>query len=153
LKEGFEHEKPEQEISYTRSQFLNLRLEELGELRHEEVWSLVSKVQCDDGTSMHIPMMNFHLEGVGLEAIKEALKHICGSDRGCILNSGRFFHYYGDFLLDEGAWIKFMAEFLMPCILVSPRYIGHRLYEGYCTLRLTTQKSFKPKLPKVIEIF
>ena len=149
---GFEHDKPKQEKNYSRKDFLDLTLEQLQKSKSKEVWSFVSKVQCDDGISRHIPMMNFHPEEVGLKAIKEAINHICGAKRGCILDSGRFFHYYGNFLLDENEWRKFMAEFLMPCILVSPRYVGHRLYDGYCTLRLTAQKQFKPKLPEVIDI-
>ncbi len=152
LKDAFKHEKPKKEISYTRNQFLHLQLKQLEKSQGKKVWSFVSKVQCNNGSSMHIPMMNFHPAVSGLEFIKEAVNHICGGNRGCILNSGRFFHYYGDFLLGEKAWIKFMAEFLMPCILVSPRYVGHRLHDGYCTLRLTAQKTYKPKIPEVIEV-
>lgn len=152
LKDSFEHEKPEREISYNRERFLNLKLDQLEKVPNDQVWSFVSKVLCDDNTFRHISMMNFHPENVGMEAVRETVKHICGARSGCILDSGRFFHYYGDFLLDESDWLKFMAEFLMPCILVSPRYIGHRLHDGYCTLRLTTEKSYKPKLPEVIEV-
>ena len=73
-------------------------------------------------------------------------------NKGVLLDSGRFQHYYGDFLLDENEWIQFMAEFLMPTFLVSPRYIGHRLYDHYCTLRLTSNNQYKPKVPEVVEI-
>jgi len=39
----------------------------------------------------------------------------------------------------------------MPVILVSPRYIGHRLRDGYSTLRLTSDTTFKPKVPELID--
>ena len=97
-------------------------------------------------------MMNFHPDNVPNDIIEKALSYICKSKKGVLLDSGRFFHYYGDFLLNEKEWIKFMAEFLMPCVIVSPRYIGHRLYYGDCTLRLTADSKYKPKIPTVIKI-
>ncbi|MFH0890837.1 MAG: hypothetical protein V1856_02285 [Candidatus Liptonbacteria bacterium] len=149
---GFNHDKPIKEIVYDRDNFLSLNLAELEKLTENEVWSLTSKVLCVGNVYKHIPMMNFHPENIDLGVIKKALKYICGKKSGCLLNSGRFFHYYGNFLLTSDKWIKFMAEFSMPCVVVSPRYIGHRLHDGYCTLRLSTEKSYKPKLPEVIEI-
>ena len=149
--EGFIHEKPTKEILYNREEFIHLNLGELEESINE-AWSLVSKVLCTGNIYKHIPMMNFHNEEVSLKKIEKIVKYICGNKSGCLLESGRYFHYYGNFLLDYNDWIKFMAEFLMPCILVSPRYIGHRLYDGYCTLRLTVEKSYKPKIPVVVKI-
>lgn len=144
LQESFIHELPRQEKIYTRKQFLRLQLSQLEKLPKDQVWALCSKVRLANGAFAHIPMMNFHPEGVGIEAIKETIKQICPNRGGCILSTGRFFHYYGDFLLTQKQWQMFMAEFLMPCIVVSPRYIGHRLHDGYCTLRLTTQIPHKP---------
>ena len=98
-------------------------------------------------------MMNFHPEeGVGLDDVKKVLGHICSDKRGVLLDSGRYYHHYGDFLLEEDEWIQFMADFLIPSILVSPRYVGHRLHEGFCSLRLTADGEYKPKIPEVIEI-
>ena len=149
---GFNHDKPTKEIFYNRNEFLDLNFKKLEKLPKNEVWSLTSKVLCTGNIYKHIPMMNFHSENIDLSVIKKALKYICGKKSGCLLDSGRFLHYYGNFLLTNNDWVKFMAEFLMPCVIVSPRYIGHRLNDGYCTLRLTTEKSYKPKLPEVIEI-
>ena len=149
---GFNHDEPIKEIVYGRDKFLSLNLTELEKLAENEVWSLTSKVLCVGNIYKHIPMMNFHSDNVDLKIIKKTLKYICNKKSGCLLDSGRFFHYYGNFLLTNDKWIKFMAEFLMPCVVVSPRYIGHRLHDGYCTLRLTTEKSYKPKLPKVIKV-
>lgn len=152
LRSSFEHTEPYGEALYTRSRFLNLQMQQLKNIKKYSAWSVTSKVLCKDDAFRHVPMMNFHPEGGGIEMIKESLKYICGDNKGCILNSGRFFHYYGDFLLDESEWINFMAEFLMPCVLVSPRYIGHRLYYDSCSLRLTADKLHKPKVPTIIEV-
>ena len=97
-------------------------------------------------------MMNFHPDNVSLDAINESLKIICPNSKGVILETGRFFHYYGMSLLSEEKWLQFMAEFLMPCVVVSPRYVGHSLYDGYCSLRLTTDTKYKTKIPEVIAI-
>jgi len=150
---GFSHNKPIKEVIYSRDKFLSLNLSKLEKLAENEVWSLTSKILCVGNVYKHIPMMNFHPDSIDLKVIKKTLKYICGEKSGCLLDSGRFFHYYGNFLLTSDKWIKFMAAFLMPCVIVSPRYIGHRLHDGYCTLRLTTEKSYKPKLPEVIEVY
>ncbi len=116
------------------------------------MWSFCSKVECKGGKYKHIPMMNFHPDNVSLDAINESLKIICPNSKGVILETGRFFHYYGMSLLSEEKWLQFMAEFLMPCVVVSPRYVGHSLYDGYCSLRLTTDTKYKTKIPEVIAI-
>jgi len=152
LNTSFEHPKPIKTKTYLRDAFLQLELLDLGKIVGHEVWSMTSLVSCTDGESRHIPMMNFHPIDASLGDIKKTLAHICRNYRGAILDSGRYFHYYGDVLLSQEEWLKFMADFLMPCIIVSPRYIGHRLYDGYCTLRLTTEQTYKVKVPRVIEL-
>lgn len=150
LNRSFIHTLPIQQKIYKREEFIKLKLNDLNKLGDSQVWSLCSKVECEDGEYKHIPMMNFHPEGISLEIIKQSIKHIYPNKNGVILHSGRFFHYYGNFLLSENEWIKFMAAFLMPCVLVSSRYIGHRLHDGYCSLRLTTDTKYKTKIPEVI---
>mgnify|MGYP004190599807 FL=1 len=97
--------------------------------------------------------MNFHPENIAREDIKKAINYISHGHNGVLLDSGRYQHYYGNFLLNESEWKKFISEFLMPTVLVSPRYIGHRLYDGYCALRLTADDKYKTKIPEVVEIF
>jgi hypothetical protein len=150
--DGLEHSRPIKNQEYYRQEFSQLALDDLYNLGENQVWSITSKIRTSDGKTKHLPMMNFHPENGSEEDIKKALKYICGNKRGVLLDSGRFQHYYGDFLLDENEWIKFMAEFLMPTVLVSSRYVGHRLHDGYCTLRLTADGQYKPKVPKVVEI-
>ena len=149
---AIEQPDPILEKIYERNDFLKLKLERLETLPSDEVWSLTSKVLCLDKIDRHIPMMNYHPEDVSLEDIIKSTKIISGEREGVILSSGRFFHYYGNFLLDQGEWKKFMIDFLMSTILVSPRYIGHRLIKGYCTLRLTTDKEYKTNIPRVISL-
>ena len=149
---ALQHPKPIREVELSRKNFLDLKLTDLEQLPEDQVWSLTSKVVCQDGIDKHIPMMNFHPHGISLEDIVVAIKVICNKEKGVILQSGRFFHYYGNSLLSEGDWMKFMLDFLMPCVLVSPRYIGHRLSNKYCTLRLTTDSKYNKVIPRVIKL-
>lgn len=135
----------------SRQEFLKKGIKPLPPLPHHHVFSLNSRVRCSDGTSHHIPMMNFHMErDLTWEEVEKAVRYITSDQPGFLLRSGRFLHYYGNFLLEEKEWPEFMGKFLMPCILVSPRYIGHCLQRGYCSLRLTTDQEFKPCFPAVI---
>lgn len=57
-------------------------------------------------------------------------------------DSGRSFHGYGETLLSETEWSKFMGLLLLanqPKLepTVDPRWIGHRLLAGYASLRWT----------------
>lgn len=135
-----------------RGRFLEFALDDLDHLSPGQVWSMTSHVQCGDGKSRHIPMMNFHPVGIGRREIKEAILTLCGAIDGVILDTGRFSHYYGDDLLEKDDWVRWMAGFLGPCVLVSPRYIGHRLHHGYASLRLTDDEDYKPVIPTVIEV-
>lgn len=150
--EGFEHPQPLKIREYSRREFSCLSINSLYDLPEKQVWSITSQVKCIDGKIRHIPMANFHPEKCSYDSIKKALKYICGDHNGVLLDSGRFQHYYGNFLFEEDEWIKFMAELLMPTLLVSPRYVGHRLYVGYCSLRITTDSRYKPQAPRVVEI-
>ena len=159
LKTGLLHLVPLEDKWFKRSVFLDLNLKTLQILKNNEVWSVNSKVMCygtEDFSvdySMHIPMINFHPEsGVGVGDIIETINAICPNQEGYLLESGRYYHYYGNCLLNEREWQLFLAQFLMPCIIVSPRYIGHALSDGYCSLRLTAEAIYKPKIPTVIQI-
>jgi hypothetical protein len=154
IKESFDFSDAVSKRLYSREEFIILTLTDLPKLEKHQVWSIVSKVKCSDNTYKHISMMNFHPEDkvISQKEIIIAIKHISGNQNGVLLDSGRFFHYYGNFLINEKEWIKLMVSFLMPCIFVSPRYIGYVLHRGYCTLRLTADDKYKIKIPEVIEV-
>lgn len=150
---GLGHLRPLEYMTLCRQDFLDARIKSEPEIGI--VWSMTSEVVCAIGMKKcvrHIPMMNFHPEGIGIEEIEQALNVICSTWKGVILDSGRHQHYYGNHLLDKDSWVKWMAEFLGPCVLVSPRYIGHRLHHGYASLRLTSDSKYKPVVPIVIKV-
>lgn len=153
IEESLEHVVPIETKVYLANNLCKISLEKLPKLRKDEVWSITSKVTCHDNVDRHIPFMNFHPIDISFDELQTAINVIRPNMHAAMLSTDRFYHYYENDLLTKEEWIKFMANFLMPCVLVSPRYIGHRLYDGYGTLRLTKAKELKIKQPTVISIF
>jgi hypothetical protein len=70
--------------------------------------------------------------------------------------SGRSFHGYGETLLIQEEWIRFMGLLLLanqPRLdpTVDPRWIGHRLLAGYAALRWTKNTDQYLSLPTLVE--
>lgn len=114
--------------------------------------SLTSRVWDDRGRlAGHLALMNLHPVGFhDQEELRRALDDVVGGRAGYLLASGRHLHYYGRWLLSTADWRRFLAQFLMPCVLVSPRYVGHSLYRGFCSLRLNAVPPFKPTVPSLL---
>lgn len=114
--------------------------------------SVTSRIYDDERTFVgHLAIMNLHPVGFrSTDELCQALQTVCGEFQGLLLASGRFHHYYGFRLLDSSSWLRFLAQFLMPCTLVSPRYVGHSLYRGFCALRLNKAGPYKAVVPHVV---
>lgn len=103
--------------------------------------------------SGHLALMNLHPEGYLSEAeLGDAVLRVAGGIPGYLLSSGRFYHYYGTRLLSDAGWLDLLSRFLLPCTLVSPRYIGHSLSRRYCALRLNSVPPHKPRIPHLISV-
>ena len=126
--------------------YLGLMLSDLAE---GEVLALCSKVKLRDGSSGHIPMMDFRCKpgAPNLEGTVVALREAHDGD-GAILNSGRSYHFYGFSVLDGEAWLRFLARSLLLAPFTDARYIAHRLLDGLCALRISASKE-KPIVPFV----
>ncbi|MBC7283167.1 hypothetical protein [Hoeflea sp.] len=112
------------------------------------VMSMTSSVK---NGSFHIPMMNLHPnDGVLIEDILNFIRKIYPNKSGYLLSSGRHFHYYGDFMIDENGWRELIGNFLIAYDFVHPGYCGFRMFDGFSTLRLTTHPVFKPHIPRVV---
>jgi hypothetical protein len=97
--------------------------------------------------------MNLHPEGLdGIESLVRAIREITDGVSGYLLGSGRYFHYYGRRILRSEEWIRFLAQFLMPCFIVSPRYVGHSLFQGFCAVRLTSAAPYKSTVPTLLTV-
>ena len=99
----------------------------------------------------HIPMMDFSCEASpeNLEKIQKFLKKI--RQRGVVLSSGRSYHYYGVDLLSKKDWLIFLGRCLLFTGYTDSRHIGHRLIDGYASLRISREKR-RPTLPTIVAI-
>ncbi len=96
---------------------------------------------CVDGNVLHIPMIDFggrNQKTLNLKSLHALQSH--WSMEFAIYNSGRSFHAYGDRLLPEDEWIKFMGSLLLlnepgASRILDTRWVGHRLLAGYSALR------------------
>ncbi|HEU5155538.1 MAG TPA: hypothetical protein VFU43_00955 [Streptosporangiaceae bacterium] len=131
-----------------------LRLFETAE-RQRRALSVASRVwETRQKFSGHLALMNLHPEGYLDESeLSKAVLRVSGGIPGYLLESGRYYHFYGARLLDQEEWLDFVGRFLMPCTLVSPRYVGHSINRRYCALRLNSVPPYKPSMPRLISAF
>ena len=106
---------------------------------------------------MHIPMLD--LKGTqqsGIAAINSFLQgEMPQAGHFSWFASGRSFHAYGDQLLDEACWERFLGcLILLGTASNSPvpdiRWIGHRLKDGFCCLRLTNNSNRFKRVPALL---
>jgi len=121
-------------------------------LAGEKVIAITSDLKLfDTDERFHIPMMDFDCEisCENLEKIQTFLK--ISDKKGVILQSGRSYHYYGIELIPEREWLMFLGRCLLFMDYTDSRYIGHRIIDGYGSLRISENKR-RPIPPKVVAI-
>src|ERR1700752_296588 len=115
----------------------------------EDVFAVASKCILKDGTEAHIPMMDFSLKSPGgEEAVVTTMKSLLPSG-GAVLQTKNSYHFYGVELLDSKKWLAFLGESLLFQGITDDWYIGHRLKEGFCVLRLS-HGPFHDSVPTVV---
>lgn len=127
----------------------DISLEAIGKLLSDlspgEHLGLDSKVEMDNGEFYHIPMVDFR-QNVSLKTIHEII-----DVPGLIFKSGRSFHFWGaDVIPEHPEWQIFLGRMLLAVPLVDERYIGHRMIDGFSTLRLSSNKR-KPTVPYLVD--
>ena len=113
----------------------------------EHELAIHSDVEVQGGARQHLVMVDM---STSAKAHLEKLRAYLGDhffQRISWYTSGRSFHGYGEDLLTEHEWVKFMGLLLLankPRMepTVDPRWIGHRLLAGYAALRWTKNTSF-----------
>lgn len=113
----------------------------------------ISRVSLAIGGTAHIPMMDFMCppSDKNLELLVGLLRNL-RQGRGCLLKSGRSYHYYGFELLSEEQWRIFLGKCLLMFGYSDDRYIGHQLVDGHCVLRLSSG-ALKTTIPTVVAEF
>jgi hypothetical protein len=108
----------------------------------EQELALHSNVEFGSEEQRHIVMVDM---ATSSKAHLEKLRVYLGDhffQQIAWFSSGRSFHGYGEDLLQEPDWVKFMGLLLLANkprmeATVDPRWIGHRLLAGYAALRWT----------------
>jgi hypothetical protein len=115
--------------------------------------AIVSEVRMIDGSTRHIPMLDFttksHKPGAfrTVTRVSEEL-----GLPGLLVSSGRSFHFYGQRALTQSELTRFLASALLFTPIVDSRWIAHQLLAGVCALRLSTgDKGFSPEVVARIE--
>lgn len=131
-------------------------IEQLSSLRENEELALHSQVVLNDNEVMHLPMIDFAKRKQNDHKFKP-LDELCKywNINLAIFDSGRSYHAYGDRLLTESEWIKFMGSLLLVNIpgkwkLIDDRWVGHRIIGGYSALRWSFNTSHYKRYPNFI---
>jgi hypothetical protein len=138
-------------IDINGSSFPELLKRETSVIPREDVFAIASKCSLIDGTEAHLPMMDFRIKPNphSLEVLATAMKSISPIG-GAVLQSKNSYHFYGVELLDAHDWSKFLGKSLLLQGLTDDRYVGHRLRERFCVLRIS-RGPFQDDLPFVVE--
>jgi hypothetical protein len=107
----------------------------------DSVFSLCSQVRLKDGSTKHIPMMDFlSLKSQrSLEVVRRVAARL-GAGGGLILESDRSYHFYGSQLLSEWELVRFLASALLFAPVVDQGWIAHQLIDRCCALRIGPHK-------------
>ncbi len=130
-------------------------LERIAKLPKNSALAVTSRITLSDHTRRHIPMIDFRCdpETTSSQRITKWLQEIdhCG---GVILRTTNSFHYYGNSLLTDRQWVKFVGHCLLLVPDVDVRYLGHRLTEGWGALRISPDpySGTSRNEPEIVEI-
>jgi hypothetical protein len=148
-----------QGIAATR---FSVKVEELTPERVEELveraapnslFSVCSQVQLKNGSTKHIPMMDFLCPKSerSLEVVRRVAP-LFGAGGGFILESDRSYHFYGSRLLSEWELVRFLARALLFAPVVDQTWIAHQLIDKCCALRIRPHKGAGAAPPLVYNV-
>jgi hypothetical protein len=123
--------------------------------------SIESSVVLQTGDTAWLPTMNYHPEGVelgspeGLTRVVRLLSLISRWETS-IVETDRYWHAYAHGLMTEPEFHRWLSLHSNATALVSPRYIGQSLADGYTPTRLVgadpTGSEIKVKQPEEIGV-
>ena len=115
---------------------------------------VLSKVLLVEGSTAHIPLVDFHCpasesnEELALEVGTRLLPDV----PFFLLSSGRSYHGYWSCLLDEADFLQFLGRCLLFAPIIDRAYIAHQLLERRSALRISP-KGDSDRLPYVIRVY
>lgn len=109
-----------------------------------------SKVIMDDGSELHIPMLDFKLKSCehNVEIIEKVIKVL--DLHGYILNSGKSYHFIGYNLITENELLTLLAKFILLHPISDKAWASHQIIERSASLRLSKKYGHYPSFVKKI---
>lgn len=106
-----------------------------------------SLVMDRNGQLWHLPMMDFHipLSSRGDEIVVTVC-HRLGFNKGCVINSGKSYHFIGSEMMEEEQLMESLSRGLLYGPITDIRWIAHQLLEHSCTLRIGRKNGIFPKV-------
>lgn len=102
----------------------------------------VSEIEMADGSSLHIPMLDFHsaFSDHATELVTDVIRTL--NLTGVLLSSGKSYHFYGDQPVTPTRLSELLAKALLFGPIVDRTWIAHQLIEGRCALRISTRADY-----------
>jgi guanosine-3',5'-bis(diphosphate) 3'-pyrophosphohydrolase len=132
---------------------LRLGMDDLDRFRRgrDHVVSISSRLRGPAGRG-HLALMDLHLdEFIPTGRLAAAVRTVCDERDSWLLRTGRHYHVYGDFLMDERQWRRWNLRFQMALVLANPRYVGYSLLCGCNLLRLNAGGVSHSTVPTTVE--
>jgi hypothetical protein len=107
--------------------------------RDDQCLALNSKVIMADGSSSHVPLLDFKIDSQ-LEncQLAEDCIVVLGL-RGSLLDSGRSYHFIGSDLVTENEMLDLLAKFTLLHPISDKAWAAHQLIERSASLRVTAK--------------
>ena len=114
----------------------------------DEGLALCSELRILDGYAVHIPMLDFACATTEANRATISMMLDVIGQTGVLANSGNSYHFIGISFLRGDEWIRFMGRALLLAPFVDVRFMGHRLFDGECRLRIFARHK-APQVPSI----
>jgi len=141
LDEVFYHQ-PNRDFAYVNRE----NLEEFLETRKTTPQAINSKVLMIDGSSRHIPLLDFKVPSKqGHDNLVADCVRAMGL-RGYVLDSGRSYHFIGSDLISESELMDLLAKFVLLDPISDKAWAAHQIIERSASLRVSEVLEYAPSV-------
>lgn len=105
-----------------------------------------SQVLLEDGSSAHIPLLDFNapVTKANVSLVAEVVRQM--GLKGYVLNSGRSFHFWGYQLLSQQELVEVLGRFVLLHPVADKSWAAHQLIEGSASLRVSPRHGQWPRV-------
>jgi hypothetical protein len=112
-------------------------------LPHGEALAVTSRLRLHGSQIGHIPMVDFRCSHAASDRLVDYLQQL-HPEGGFLLKTTNSYHFYGNTLLTHSKWRRFAGRCLLGEPDVDVRWLGHRLIEGWSSLRISPDSHLHP---------